>query len=115
MRRWPYLLIALLYLLPRAGVALHHEEEAETCAACPSGPAVECAGEHCDDSGHHHHDEHTHHPGGCRTCSAADYIALESLSTGLISSSAAFTAADPLPSSRAALVYGRPIRAPPAV
>lgn len=113
MRRWAYLLLALLYLLPQAGLALHHEEQPAACVDCPSGPALECAG--CEDDGHHHHDHHLHHPGGCRTCSAADYIAVESLSTELISTSTVFVAVDTVPSSRAALQPGRPIRAPPAV
>jgi hypothetical protein len=114
MRRWPYLLVALLYLLPRAGLALHHEDEAPVaCVECPAGPVVECAG--CEDSGHHHHDHHEHHPGACRTCSAADFIAVEPWSTALIITSSAFTAADVAPSSNAALRLGRPIRAPPAV
>jgi hypothetical protein len=112
MRRWAYLLLALLYLLPRAGLALHHEEEPAACVDCPSGPAVECAG--CEDSKHHHHEHHLHHPGTCRTCSAADYIAVEELSTELTFTSALFSAADVAPSSSAALVLGRPIRAPPA-
>lgn len=112
MRRWAYLLLALLYLLPRAGIALHHEEEPAACVDCPAGPVVECAG--CEDSGHHHHDRHEHHPGTCRTCSAADFVATESGSVALISTSSAFAAADVVPSSRAALQPGRPIRAPPA-
>ena len=115
MRRWPYLLVALLYLLPQAGLALHHEEEAPAaCVACPEGPSIECAGENCDDTGHHHHDSTHHHPGTCRTCSAADFIAVEPWSTALITTSSAFTAADVVPSSCPALQPGRPIRAPPA-
>ncbi|HEX7896375.1 MAG TPA: hypothetical protein VF950_01250 [Planctomycetota bacterium] len=115
MRRWPHLLVALLYLLPQAGLAFHHEEEAPVaCASCPAGPSIECAGDHCDDSGHHHHDSTHHHPGTCRTCSAADFIAVESESTELSVTSAAFAAVDVVPSSRAALQPGRPIRAPPA-
>lgn len=112
MRRWAYLFLALLYLLPQAGLTLHHDEAPVACEACPSGPAVECAG--CEDDGHHHHDSHVHHPGGCRTCSAADFIAVEAGTLTLDSTSSAFAAAELAPSSSAALVYGRPIRAPPA-
>ena len=52
MRRWPYLLTALLYLLPQAGLVLHHEEAAAACGACeePRGPRVECAGEDCEEA-----------------------------------------------------------------
>lgn len=116
MRRWPYLLVALLYLLPQAGLALHHEEEFASCGACeePRGPAIECAGDDCEQPGHHHHDHTHHHPGGCRTCSAADVLAVETHSLELIATSSAFAAADPVPSSCAALLLGRPIRAPPA-
>lgn len=115
MRRWPHLLVALLYLLPQAGLALHHEEESDAvCASCPAGPAIECAGEHCDDTGHHHHDHHEHPPGSCRTCSASDSLALESVAIELTSLAAPFEAVDVAPSSRAALQPGRPIRAPPA-
>jgi hypothetical protein len=115
MARWPSLLVALFYLLPQAGLALHHEEEAPAaCVACPEGPSIECAGDHCDDSGHHHHDSAHHHPGTCRTCTAADYAAVESTSIALISTSSAFAAVDVVPSSCAALQPGRSIRAPPA-
>ena len=116
MRRWPYLLTALLYLLPQAGLVLHHEEEAAACGACeePRGPRVECAGEDCEEPGHHHHDHSHHHPGSCRTCTAADVLAVESLTVDLSWTSSAFAAVDPVPSSCAALQPGRPIRAPPA-
>ena len=111
MPRWAYVLLALIYLLPQAGLALHHEE-AESCAACPSGPVLECAG--CEDDSHHHHDQHLHHPGSCRTCSAADVAAFDAPSTELSIASVAFAARDVAPSSSAAHAYERPIRAPPA-
>lgn len=116
MRRWPYLLVALLYLLPQAGLVLHDEEAAASCGACEEtrGPRVECAGEGCEEPGHHHHDHTHHHPGSCRTCSAADVLAVETLSVDLTRTSSAFAAADVVPSSCAALQPGRPIRAPPA-
>lgn len=114
MARWPRFLLAILYLLPQAGVALHHEEEPAACAACPGGPAFECAGENCEDGGHHHHERHTHAAGACRTCSAADVAALDAPSLLLSLTASAFAAEDVDPPSPAAQLLGRPIRAPPA-
>ena len=116
MRRWPHLLSALFYLLPQVGLALHDEEAGAACGACEEtrGPAIECASEHCEEPGHHHHDHTHHHPGSCRTCSAADVLAVETLAVDLTSTSSALAAADATPSSCAALRLGRPIRAPPA-
>lgn len=118
MRRWAHLLLGLLYLLPQAGALLHHEEElAAACVDCDAerGPKLECAGDDCADSEHHHHHDHAdHHPGNCRTCTAADFIAVESAFVDLTPTSSAFAAVDRVPSSCAALQPGRSIRAPPA-
>jgi hypothetical protein len=116
MRRWPYLLVALLYLLPQVGAFAHEAEALAPCDACETGrgPALECSGDDCEEPGHHHHDHTHHHPGGCRTCSSAQLLAVETLSVDLTWTSTAFVAADVAPSSCAARSLGRSIRAPPA-
>jgi hypothetical protein len=115
MRRWSTLLVALLYLLPQAGLLAHHAEEIEVhCGDCEDrGPAVECAGDDCGKPDHHHHGHDHHHPGNCRTCSAT--AAAEAAPAPVD----AVVASLPLPAHSVSVPPGaapllrRPIRAPP--
>lgn len=118
MPRWPSFLLALLYLLPQAGLALHAEEHAAEpgCHDCIAfaGPAIECGDEDCgEDSHHHHHDSH-HAPGGCRTCTSADLAPLPAEAERVEVVVSTLVLPDRSPEPLAAAILTRPIRAPPA-